>query len=69
MEYNNDNIGRIMQEYANKSYNYEEAFKRINRTQDDVDNLRIIVKDFQVIPKSITDRHVIIKFATNATVH
>lgn len=63
MEINNDNVSNIMQEYANKAYNYEEAFKILNRTQDEVDELRNIVKGFSVVPKSITDQHVIIKFA------
>lgn len=63
MEINIDNIDRIMQDYANKSYNYQEAFKILNRTQNDVDDLRNIVKQFHVVPKSITDRHVIIKIA------
>lgn len=63
MEINIDNIGLIMQDYANKSFNYEEAFKILNRTQDDVDDLRNIVKHFHVVPKSITDHHVIIQFA------
>lgn len=63
MEINNDNVSNIMQEYANKAYNYEEAFKILNRTQDEVDELRNIVKDFSVVPKSITDQHVIIQFA------
>lgn len=58
-----------MQEYANKSYNYEKALKIINRTQDSVDNLRTIVQNFQVVPKSITDRHVIINIVRNAKVH
>lgn len=60
MEINIDNIDSLMQNYAKKSYNYEEAFKILNRTQDDVDDLRKIVKDFNVVPKSITDQHVII---------
>ena len=63
MDINNDNVGRIMQEYANKAYNYEEAFKILNRTQDDVNDLRNIVKHFHVVPKSITDHHVINKFS------
>ena len=63
MDINNDNIGRIMQENANKAYNYEGAFEILNRTQDDVNNLRDIVKHFQVVPKSITDQHVIIQFS------
>ncbi|CAO1407078.1 unnamed protein product [Diamesa tonsa] len=59
MEINNDNVSNIMQEYANKAYNYEEAFKILNRTQDEVDELRNIVKDFSVVPKSITDQHLL----------
>lgn len=63
MAINIDNVGRIMEDYANEAYSYKEAFKILKRTQLDVDNLRSIVKNYKVVPKSITDHHVIIQFA------
>lgn len=39
-------------------YNYEKALAQMNWTQDDVNSLRDLVKDFSVVPKSIHDKQV-----------
>lgn len=39
-------------------YNYEEALKRLNLRQEDVDRLREKVKSSKDVPKFITDKQV-----------
>lgn len=40
------------------AYNYEEALKRQNLKQEDVDRLRAKIKDSEHVPKFIVDKQV-----------
>lgn len=37
-------------------YNYEEALKRLNRSQEEVDLLRNLLKSIDNVPESVTDK-------------
>lgn len=37
-------------------FNYEEALKRLNRSQEEVDTLRSLLKPNDVVPESVTDK-------------
>lgn len=37
-------------------YNYEEALKRLNRSQEEVDSLRTLLKPIDNVPESVTDK-------------
>lgn len=39
-------------------YNYEEALKRQQHSQSDVDSLRKCVQKFEYVPKSLTNKQV-----------
>lgn len=39
-------------------FNYEEALKRQQHTQNDVDSLRKCIQKFEYVPKSITNKQV-----------
>ena len=37
-------------------FNYEEALKRLNRCQEEVDELRSLLKPIDNVPESVTDK-------------
>lgn len=41
-----------------RAFDYNKAFKRINRSEDEVDQLRDLVKSDKSIPNCVTDKHV-----------
>lgn len=45
-------------------FNYEEALKRLNRSQEEVDFLRNLLKPIDNVPESVTDKLVNITITT-----
>lgn len=41
-------------------YDYEQALQRVNRNQSEINALRKLVENCAIIPKTITDKQVII---------
>lgn len=37
-------------------FNYEEALKRLDRNQEEVDTLRSLLKPHDIVPESVTDK-------------
>jgi hypothetical protein len=44
--------------FLENAYDYKQAIKRINRTEDEINNLRELVINEKWIPPVLTDKHV-----------
>ena len=51
-------LEKQIEKVLEKAFDFKEAIKRINRTEDEVDQLRDLVKKDKKIPPCVTDKHV-----------
>lgn len=53
-----ENLEQQIEKVFQKAFDYKEAIKRINRTEDEVNQLRELVKKDKKIPPYVSDKHV-----------
>lgn len=51
-------VNKTLAELLAKAFDYPSALKRINRTEDEIDQLRKLVLNEESIPNCVTNQHV-----------
>lgn len=61
-------LEKQIEKVLEKAFDYNEAIKRINRSEDEVNQLRDLVRQDKKIPPCVTDKHVSWRVFTVANV-